>query len=61
VLVLATAAMLTLSHIPNPALGEIAFWAYPVVLLVQLATGSLYILGGTARLRQPLAVGPTQA
>lgn len=61
VLALATAVMLTLSHIPNLALAEIAFWAYPVVLLVQLATGSLYILGGTGRLRQPLAVGPAQA
>lgn len=61
VLAVVTAAMLTLSHIPNPAIGEIAFWAYPVVLLVQLATGSLYILGGTASLRQRLAVGPTQA
>lgn len=60
-LALTTAAILTLSEIPNPALDDIASWAYQVPQLVQLATGSLYILGGTARLRQRSAVGPSQA
>jgi hypothetical protein len=59
VLALATAAILTLSQIPNPPLDDL--WAYQVPQVVQLATGSLYLLGGTARLRQPLAAGPTQA
>lgn len=54
-------AMFRLFHISNPALGEIAFWAYPVALLIQLATGSLYILGGSVRLRERLATGTTQA
>lgn len=57
VLAIATAAMLTLSRIPSQAVAEVAFWAYPVVLLVQLVTGTLYILGGTAALRKPLTVG----
>ncbi len=61
VLAVATAAMLTLSHIPNPTLAEIDFWTYPVVLLIQLATGSLYLLGGTTGLRQRSAIGSTQA
>lgn len=60
VLAVLTAAMLTLSHIPNLAIGGIAFWAYPVVLLVQLAIGSLYILGGTAA-REPLTAGPPRS
>lgn len=50
-LALATAAILTLSQIPNPALYDTTPWAYQVPQLVQLATGSLYIVGGTASAR----------
>ena len=60
-LALATAAILTLSAIPNLALVDIASWAYQVPQLVQLAIGSLYVLGGSADRSRRLTGGHARA
>ncbi|HEX4444426.1 MAG TPA: hypothetical protein VHZ81_12690 [Galbitalea sp.] len=46
---------LAIDEIPLPAFGAISVWGSPVALMVQLATGLLYLLSGLATSGEPLA------